>query len=189
MFRKSLSLLVVAGLLASFSLFAAAFFTAQTTVSDNQFTTGTLDLTASPATAAMTFSQIVPQGIDKAHRAELVLTNSGTLPLRYAMRTTATDPDGKGLANQLSLEIGAPSYACDSAHASYDTTLYFGPVGSGAIGDPTSGAQAGDRVLTPGTTEKLCFNVFLPANVGNEYQGATTTTTLTFTAEQIANNP
>ena len=189
MFRKSLILYVVAGLLASFSLLAAAFFTAQATVTDNQFTTGTLDLAISPATSAITFSQLVPTGHDKARRAELVVTNSGSLPLRYAMQTTATNPDGKGLADRLSLEIGAPSHACEAENVYFDATIYFGPLGNGAIGDPAPGAQAGDRVLAPGANEKLCFLVSLPANTGNEYQGATTTTTLTFTAEQIANNP
>ena len=46
-----------------------------------------------------------------------------------------------------------------------------------------------DRVLAAAGTEVLCFYVSLPIGAGNTLQGATTTTTFTFDAEQTANNP
>ena len=57
------------------------------------------------------------------------------------------------------------------------------------IGNPASGADAGDRVIAAASSETLCFRLTLPIGTGNAYQGATTTTTFTFDAEQTANNP
>jgi predicted ribosomally synthesized peptide with SipW-like signal peptide len=188
MIRKSLSLLVLAGLLASFSLLAAAYFTAQATVANNQFTAGTLDLTASPASSLFTVSNMVPF---QNHSAPLTLTNSGSLPLRYGMITSTTNPDGKGLASQMSLTIYTEYDQCVSPVPSGAGATIYGtdPLIGAAFGDPAPGGQAGDRVLLPGASEELCFNIGLNADTPNEAQGATTTVTFTFVAEQLANNP
>ena len=74
--------------------------------------------------------------------------------------------------------------------------MIYGPgdLGSAAgidvIGDPTQGADAGDRTLpaTGADNEDLCFNVELPSTTGNAFQGLTTTATFTFAAEQTVNN-
>ena len=74
--------------------------------------------------------------------------------------------------------------------AAFDgTTLYSGSLGAVAIGDPATGAQAGDRTLAAQGSETLCIQVHLPLAAGNAYQAASTVTTLTFSAEQTANNP
>jgi hypothetical protein len=57
------------------------------------------------------------------------------------------------------------------------------------IGDPTQGGQAGDRTLAAGSSETLCFKASLSLGTTNAYQGATSTYTFTFAAEQTANNP
>src|SRR5262249_24071454 len=57
------------------------------------------------------------------------------------------------------------------------------------VGDPTPGFQTGDRNLAAGSNEVLCFRLSLPIGTGNPFQGAATTTTFTFDAEQTANNP
>jgi hypothetical protein len=69
------------------------------------------------------------------------------------------------------------------------TSLYTGTLANGAFGDPTAGAQAGDRTLAGAASEVLCFAATLPSATGNAFQGATTTATFTFSAEQTANNP
>jgi hypothetical protein len=61
-------------------------------------------------------------------------------------------------------------------------------VSAGAVGDASQGSQAGDRSLDAATSEILCFRVSLPSSTGNAFQGATTTATFTFSAEQTANN-
>ena len=66
----------------------------------------------------------------------------------------------------------------------------LGTTGTSAIwGSPVQGAQAGDRVLAAGANEVFCVNVTLPLAATNASQGATTTATFTFDAEQTANNP
>ena len=69
------------------------------------------------------------------------------------------------------------------------TQLDTGSLATAALGDPTVGAQAGDRTLAGLASEILCFQAALPAATGNAFQGATTTATFTFSAEQTANNP
>ena len=187
MFRKSLTLLVVAGLLASFSLLASALFTASATVTNNTFTTGTLNLTASPTTAALTFSNMAP---GDAVTAPINTTNTGTLQLRYAMTSASTNADSKNLAQQMTLLIKTGVTTCSAGGFGVDgTTIYSGTLASAAFGDPTQGTHAGDRTLNAAASETLCFQAGLPLSTSNTYQGATTTTTLTFQAEQTANNP
>ena len=53
----------------------------------------------------------------------------------------------------------------------------------------TVGAQAGDRTLAGAASEVLCFQAALPSATTSTYQGATTTATFTFSAEQTQNNP
>ena len=61
--------------------------------------------------------------------------------------------------------------------------------GVNMVGDPTQGNQAGDRTLAAATSETLCFKASLPLATTNAYQGATSTYTFTFAAEQTSNNP
>ncbi|CAG0947306.1 spore coat-associated protein N [Anaerolineae bacterium] len=187
MFRKSLTLLVVAGILATFGLLASAYFTSQATVTNNTFTTGTLNLTVAPTTAALTFNNMAP---GDAVTAPITVTNSGSLALRYAMTSTSTNTDSKGLAAQMTLAIKSGVTACtNGGFAASGTSIYSGTLGSALFGDPATGSQAGDRTLVASANEVLCFQATLPANSGNAYQSAATTATFTFDAEQTANNP
>jgi hypothetical protein len=69
------------------------------------------------------------------------------------------------------------------------TQLYSGTLAGGAIGDSTVGFQTGDRTLAGAASEILCFQATLPLATTITFQGATTTATFTFNAEQTANNP
>ncbi len=160
--------------------FSLAVFT-DTAATDGGFSTGTVDLATSPSTL-FTVTDMLP---GDSTSATLTVTNNGTAQLRYAMTSTATNADSKNLRSQIQVDIKPGS--CPSASPS----LYSGALGSGSatFGDPTQGAQAGDRVLAGGASENLCFTVSLPLATGNAYQGAATTATFTFDAEQTANNP
>ena len=144
------------------------------------FSTGTIDLTASPTTV---FSVAAAFPGDSGSQT-VAVSNNGTGALRYAMTTSATNPDSKGLATQLQLTITAGTCP-GSGGALYGAAA----LGSAALGNPAQGAQAGDRVLAASTSEDLCFAWSLPSATGNAYQGATTTATFTFAAEQTASNP
>ena len=126
---------------------------------------------------------------------DLVVTNQpGSGALRYAISSTATDPDSKALKDQLALVIKtidatAPATPCDDFDG---TQLYSGDLDSPTgklVGDSSQGSQAGDRSLGTGASETLCFRVSLPLSTGDAFQSASTTTTFTFDAEQTANNP
>jgi predicted ribosomally synthesized peptide with SipW-like signal peptide len=144
------------------------------------FSTGTIDLTTSPATV-FTVSAAFP---GDSGSQTLAVSNSGTGALRYAMTTSATNPDSKGLAAQLQLTITAGTCP-GSGGALYGAAA----LGSAGLGNPAQGAQTGDRVLAASSSENLCFAWSLPSATGNAYQGATTTATFTFAAEQTASNP
>ena len=183
--RRRLTTLLVLSL-ASGSIGAGALslavFTDSKAASDNAFTTGTIVLGVSPASALLTSSNMMP---GDAINGTLLVSNTGTGALRYAMTGASTNADAKGLMNQLTLTIKTLGTSC----ALFDgTSLYTGTLASPAFGDPAQGAQAGDRTLAAAGTETLCFRATLPLATGNAYQNATTTTTFTFQAEQTANN-
>jgi spore coat-associated protein N len=157
--------------------FSLAIFT-DTDAAGGSFTAGTVDIATSPSTL-FTVASLMP---GDAGSATLNVANSGTGALRYAMTSASTNSDGKALRAQLALTV--KTGACAGV-----TTVYTGALSAAAFGDPSQGAQAGDRSLAGGANEDLCFAWSLPLASGNGYQGATTTTTFTFNAEQTANNP
>lgn len=184
------------GLMASLSgIVGFAFFSDVATNTTNTFSTGTLDISTSPAAAFVSYSDMAPG--DSVVGA-LTVQNGGSLDLRYAITSEATDPDGKGLRTQLDLTVwdeAAESDAGQTCASSAPGTVLYGPGDlAGAseaaiVGDTAQGEQAGDRTLTAGASEVLCFLVELPLSTGNAYQNASTSATFRFYAEQTANNP
>ena len=177
-------LLVAVAMVAVTSL---AVFTDTETVTGNTFTTGTVDIAATPATAVVTMPAMAPG--DQV-TAPLTVDNNGTLDLRYAITSTTTEDT---LAAELVLTLKTGVTTCTNAAWTADgATLYSGVLGTVAtspiVGNTTQGADAGDRTLAPGGSEIICVNVTLPlaATTG---QGTTTTATFTFDAEQTVNNP
>jgi spore coat-associated protein N len=167
-----------------------ALFTSTATVPSNTFTTGTVIITTDhPATAIVSFSAMAPG--DQVTNP-LLVSNTGTMALRYAVSSVATNADAKGLRDQLVLTIKTGVTTCtNAAYAADGTIVYTGDLDSTAgklIGDAASGADAGDRALAASGSETLCFHASLPLATGNAFQGAATTATFTLDAEQTANN-
>lgn len=171
---------------------ALAVFTDTENVGANAFTTATIDVTTTPTTALVAFSGMVP---GDAVTDDLVVANvAGSAALRYAISSTATNTDAKGLKDQLvltikTIDVTSPGTPCNDFDG---TQLYTGDLDSTAgqlVGDSTQGAQAGDRALAVAGSETLCFRVSLPLSTGAAFQNAATTATFTFSAEQTANNP
>jgi predicted ribosomally synthesized peptide with SipW-like signal peptide len=146
------------------------------------FTTGTIDIESNPAVLTA-ITAMMPGDVAAD---SLTISNAGTADLRYAMVTTATN----ALGDQLDLAVREEDVdgGCDdfdgAAVVAAGTTL-----DGAAIGSSAQGAQAGDRVLTGGSSEVLCFQVSLDIATGNAYQGVSSAATFTFNAEQTANNP
>jgi len=163
-------------------MFSLALFT-DTDASSGTFTAGTIDIATSPSTL-FTVAGIMP---GDSGSATLTVANNGSAQLRYAMDSTSTNTDGLGLRSLLNMTI--TTGACPGSA----TTLYTGALWTDAIthakfGSNAPGNQAGDRTLASLTNEQLCFAWSLPLATTTG-QGATTTATFTFYAEQTANNP
>jgi hypothetical protein len=186
--RRSLVILCVA-VVAVLVVAMSAIFTDEATVPGNTFSTGEVSISTSPTTSLVTMSDMVPG--DEV-TSPLTVSNDGTIELRYAAVSTTTEDV---LAAELDLTIKTGVTTCSNADFDTDGTVIYGPAALGSvagvnvIGDPTQGAQAGDRVLAAAASEVLCFNVLLPASAGDAIAGLTTTATFTFSAEQTTNNP
>jgi predicted ribosomally synthesized peptide with SipW-like signal peptide len=190
--RRLYALTMVAGLLAAAPL-TQAYFTDTQDVDANTFTTGTVNISTTPTTALITFSNMAP---GDAVTDDIAVSNAGSLALRYAISSVATNADSKGLKDQLALTIKTQDVdtipdanPCDDFDSV--TTLYTGDMDSTAgklVGDSAQGSQSGDRTLAASANETLCFRASLPVATGNTFQNATTTATFTFAAEQTANN-
>ena len=154
----------------------------------------------SPISALLIASNMVPGDVIET---PLTVINGGNLELRYAIRGWATNADGKSLRDSLKLRIGLKAGAnCDSPYYTNDGTptnlfndsqlyegLGFPATATDMVGAAIPGNQSGDRSLSSGDSEVLCFAVALPSSAGNSLQGAASTITFEFVSEQTANNP
>jgi hypothetical protein len=184
--RKFWVLLLSIGILAGapWAITHAVFSDTQA-IAGNTFSTGSVDISASPTSALVTFTGMSPG--DKV-TAPLTVSNAGSMDFRYAMSTSITG--STVLSNGLELQIKSTVTAC--TNAGFDatgTSIYNSTLTAGAIGSNAQGAQAGDRTLAASGSEVLCFQVRLPSSAGASLQGLSTTATFTFDAEQTANNP
>lgn len=186
-----ITLVAIGGLAGLAGLAGFAVFTDTASVGGNTFTTGTIEISTTPTSALVTFSDMAPGDSVQPNAGIVVSNDSTTLELRYAVTSTTTEDV---LAAALDLTIRTidvdTTIACDA----FDGTILYatndlGSTGGGidVIGNPAQGDQGSDRVLAASATETLCFRVELPlAATGPE--GVTTTATFLFQAEQTRNN-
>ncbi len=155
-------------------------------VSADAFSAGTLDITASPASAALSVSAMAPG--DYA-TGEITLVNTGSLQARYSMRLISSE---SRFASVLQMTIKADVASCDNDGFFSSGEILYGPGIAGAVdgipafGDPAPGPDPGDRLLNPASEEVLCVNVLLPISTDNALQNASTTVTVEFIAEDSA---
>ncbi len=179
------------------TMFSLALFTDSQT-DQSTFTAGTIVLDPTKIAAMDLTSSAMMPGDSVLSPVEV--KNNGTAQLRYAVSQTSTNADTKDLRSQLLLVVrtadtgGGTDFATDGNYCDDATgTSLHASAAMGAsgnlVGDPTQGSQSGDRSLAASASEVLCFYVSLPISATNAVQGATTTTTFTFAAEQTANNP
>ena len=165
-----------------------AIFTDTQSVGANTFSTGTVIIGSSPSSAVVSYSGMAPG--DKVTNP-ITVSNDGSLALRYAVQSTSTE---NVLATLLDMTIKTGVTTCTNAGFGVDGTAIYGPLPLGnttplnVVGDPTQGADAGDRSLAASGSEVLCIQVELPLASGNTGQNVTSTATLDFIGEQTANN-
>src|SRR5919202_6648666 len=99
------------------TLLASAYFTDTASVGSNTFSTGTIDIATSPASALVSLSAMAPG--DKV-TAPITVNNSGSLQLRYAIKSTTTEAT---LAGQLDLTVKTGVTNCNSAGFGADGTV------------------------------------------------------------------
>jgi len=183
--KRRRGIIALLAALAALTLGAGSFSLARFTDSDSStwsFTTGTINIDSN-LVALANVTGLMPGG---SATDDLVIRNLGSADLRYAMTTVATN----ALGDQLNLLVKEEDVdgGCDD----WDGANVLSPaqaLNGAAFGDPTQGADTGDRVLVAGGSEVLCFRVSLPLSTDDTFQGATSTATFTFDAEQTANNP
>jgi hypothetical protein len=170
--------------LAALTLGAGSFSLAQFTDQDTStwsFTAGSIDID-SETTVGANVTGMMPGDVVTD---DLVVSNLGTQPLRYAMTTAATNTLGSALTVEVRTAVAG---SC----ASFTGTVLV-PAGTtlngAAFGSNAQGNQAGDRTLAGTTSETLCFRVTLPLSASTTLQGVTSVATFTFDAEQTVNNP
>jgi hypothetical protein len=164
---------------------AMSLFTDAESVASGDVTTGSVAIGVTPVSTSLAVANMAP---GDTVTAPVTVRNDGTLDLRYAM--SSVSGGDAGLAGALAVTVKSGVTDCTNAgFAGSGASVVSGTLAAVSIGSSTAGAQAGDRTLSPGGSEVLCFQVALPTSAANTLQGKTAGATFTFSAEQTANNP
>jgi hypothetical protein len=184
--------LALVGIAGARALPSTALLTASSNVGASTLSTGSVSLGLTNGASSGTWTgsiALVPGGV--AYQ-RLAVTNVGSVGLRYAATATSTSDS---LASQLAMGVAvlaAGTTTCTASSFSAGTrvsvtsALPFGSTSvTRVIGDPASGAQAGDRTLAESAADNLCLQVTFPfgTGLGHAGRGLTATTTFTFSAE------
>ena len=159
-----------------------AFFT-DTASTGASFTTGTIDIAASNASASLSVTDMVPG--DQV-TAAITVSNAGSIDLRYAMSSAGLgDP---ALRSALAVTMKAGVTTCTTADfGGSGQEIASGNLDTVAFGSNASGADTGDRTLASGSSEDICVQVTLPSTTTSAVQGMAASATFTFDAEQLDN--
>jgi predicted ribosomally synthesized peptide with SipW-like signal peptide len=163
-----------------------AYWTDEVTIAGTSFTAGNIDLKVnnanSYATTTLSMSAMVP---GNTSAEVLIVNNSGTAPLKYALAggLTGTDAAAYNTAAALKLTIVSGGTRLGTANTSTCTggTVIVNAV---ALTSTTTTAIFGSRPTIPlaaAGTESLCFQVGLDAAAPSSLQNKTATATFTFT--------
>ncbi|MCC6387939.1 MAG: hypothetical protein IT302_11220, partial [Dehalococcoidia bacterium] len=94
---------------ASMTVESLAVFADAESNAANVMSTGSVSISDAPDTAFLVVANMAPGATSVT---SLVVTNNGTLPLRYALTSSSTNDDAKGLAAQLQLNIRTLGTSC-----------------------------------------------------------------------------
>ncbi len=189
--RRGLLALLMAGtalISATGATMSLALFTDQAVANANTFTTGTIHIGITPTATILSDVTMMP---GDTVNGSVVVTNTGSASLRYAISGSASNLDTKGLASQITVTIKtADTVGGTTCTAFAGTTLFTGvvPYVEGPLFGTYTAHPNGGRTLAAAAFETLCFRATLPLNTAIGYEGATTTMTFTFYAEQTQNN-
>jgi hypothetical protein len=190
--RRALLALLMAGtalITTTGATLSLALFTDSAVAGANTFTTGTIHIGINPAATILSAPAMMP---GDTVNGSVVVSNTGTASLRYAVSGSATNLDTKGLASQITITVRQPDVPGGAVCTAFTgVQLFTGaiPYVEGNMIGTFATHPNGGRTLAAGANETLCFRATLPIGTAGTYEGATTTETFTFYAEQTANNP
>ena len=166
MLRIAKSLLTIVAVAAIATSATSAGWTDSTTVPDNSFTTGFMDISTLPTSALFTATNIYPGWSEEQ---VLTVINSGSVPLNYDIVASQSAGDAAlYTSDKFLLKIGTISGGNDV----YDGTV------SGLIG------LLSVRNLAAGNSENLYVTVSLDSGAGNGLQSLSAVVLLTLNATQ-----
>jgi hypothetical protein len=184
------AVLAVVGVSHGGALSSAARMTDTRSTTPATVASGSIALSLTNGASAGTWLGAVTLAPGASSYAGLTITNTGTVPLRYAATATSTSALSAALKiNVVALPTGtttcsAATYLTGTLASAADTA--FGATPEVAlIGSTAAGAQAGDRTLAASGAERLCLKVTFPAGrgLGAGARGTVAATTFSFIAE------
>jgi hypothetical protein len=160
---------------------SSAAFSDSEVVGANHLGAATLDVAVGDETAQLVATRMAP---GDTVTGWLDLANGGDLPLRYAIVTDSTIDI---LLDWLRWDVWKASGACvpPAGLGTYllsDAQL-IGGLSSPLIGSSALGLDRGDRVLQPGSAERICIGATLQTDAPNAVQARSVTMDLTVVAE------
>lgn len=148
---------------------ARATFTSSAGSTDNAFSTGTLVIGVTPATAAFHVGNMAP---GDSVAANLTVRNGGSLPLIYRISASTPSPNILWTDATRGLQLTVR----DVTDPTHPQTIYArGPIAT---------LSTAPVPLSPGAGHTLEFRVELPAEADNAFQGQSLTVDFTFQATQ-----
>lgn len=171
------SLVMIALLAAVVAGGTIAIFTDQAVQNSTPITAGTVDIAAGDSSSWSADAGNMAPG-DTVTKTVYV-RNNGTLELKYGL-------DGAIEGALFTCQPASPD--CDGGPAGLSLARNGTPLFQWTAGTHTSGA-AKAYVLAPGASDTWDLQVALPLAAGDSYQADAGNFTLTFDAEQTANNP
>jgi len=202
--RRIIASAVVIGIavLGVTGLTTSALFNDQDDAGANGFTTGSVSIDATPDSLDLTTSPLLAPG-DTTY-FPVTVTNNGSLAQRYAIEYSSASsnstaaPAGRtapDLAGQVELTVWAsPNGTCDASIVASTPLVHLTSMNSDGslhalLGSTDVGSQPNDRPLDSGANEQLCTSLHVPTTLDNTYTDSSVAVTMTFFAEQVANNP
>jgi hypothetical protein len=164
-----------------------AAFGDNVTVGVNELSSGTVDVVIGSRSVEIVGANLAPG--DRAV-GTIEIVNNGTLPLRYALVSTATgDPLGQWLAWDL-WSATTPGQ-CRRANSPGDLLASRLVLGSSTptdqlavLGDVGVGLDPGDRTIEPGSSDTICLAVVFELDAPDTLQGRRFEQSFTVVAEQ-----
>lgn len=184
---------VVAGVVVLAGAPAAwAYWSSSQTVSGTSFTLGRMSLSVSPSPAISAASLYPGATIARA----FTVTNTGNIPLTYYVTAQGADSSPSGLATAFAVKVtgdsattGAdPSSTCTGAALTPAATSIATASPAPLLGGSPQASRRPAAPLSPNGAgvDHVCVQLSLPSSAANYLQGAGTTVTLVFHAEQAA---